>query len=205
MKTSWKWTIVCVYTIGLFTVTPYLPNLIRAATSRWTSSRVSRFVLCVEIAIALLILILAFGYLIHRRKKSALFLVSVGGIFLLSFIIYQFIPNPYEFTHLPEYAILSILIVWTLNKKKLKSTDAKKEKNVRLTISKNPYFLSAIITGVIGTTDEIYQYFLPNRHFTWYDILLNILGGILGLLIFWGIKREDVFRPKIIIKKIKNI
>ena len=24
---------------------------------------------------------------------------------------------------------------------------------------------------------------------TWYDILLNILGGILGLLIFWGIKR----------------
>ena len=123
MKTSWKWSIVCVYTIGLFTVTPYLPSLIRAATSRWTSSEVSRFVLVVEIVLALLILILAVGYLIHRRKKSALFLVSVGGIFLLSFIIYQFIPNPYEFTHLPEYAILSILIVWTLDKKKLKSTE----------------------------------------------------------------------------------
>ena len=139
---------------------------------------------------ALLILILAVWYLIHRRRKSALFLVSVGGIFLLSFIIYQFIPNPYEFTHLPEYAILSILIIWALDKEKLKRTDAKKEKNIRLTISKNPYFLSAFITGIIGSADEIYQYFLPNRYFTWYDIFLNILGGILGLLVFWGIKRK---------------
>jgi len=189
MKTSWKWTIVCVYTIGLFTVTPYLPNLIRAATSRWTSSGVSRFVLWVEIAMALLILILAVGYLIHRRKKSALFLVSVGGIFLLSFIIYQFIPNPYEFTHLPEYAILSMLLVWTLGNKKVMRTNTKKEKRLTSVIIKNPYFLSGTITGIIGTGDEIYQHFLPNRYFTVYDIFLNILGAILGLLIFWGIKR----------------
>ena len=189
MKTSWKWTIVCVYTIGLFAVTPYLPNLIRAASSQWTSSGVSRFVLCVEIAIALLILILAVEYLIHRRKKSALFLVSVGGISLLCFIIYQFIPNPYEFTHLPEYAILSMLLVWALSNKKVMRTNTKKEKNIRLAISKNLYFLSAIITGLIGTVDEIYQYFLPNRYFTVYDIFLNILGAILGLLIFWRIKR----------------
>ena len=162
MKTSWKWTIVCVYTIGLFTVTPYLPNLIRAATSRWTSSGVSRFVLWVEIAMALLILILAVGYLIHRRKKSALFLVSVGGIFLLSFIIYQFILNPYEFTHLPEYAILSMLLVWALGNKKVMRTNTKKEKRLTSVIIKNPYFLSAEITSIIGTVDEIYQHFLPN-------------------------------------------
>jgi len=46
-----------------------------------------------------------------------------------------------------------------------------------------------MVTGLIGTADEIYQYFLPNRYFTLYDIFLNILGGILGLLIFWGIKK----------------
>jgi hypothetical protein len=147
-------------------------------------------VLVVEIALALLISILAVRFLIQKKKKSALFLIYVGGIFLLSFIIYQFIPNPYEFTHLPEYAILSILIMRALDKEKLKSTDAKKEKNIRLTINKNPYFLSAIITGLIGTVDEIYQYFLPNRYFTLYDIFLNILGGILGLLIFWRIKKS---------------
>jgi len=147
-------------------------------------------VLGIEIAIALFILAIAAIYLIYRKKRSALFLIYVGSIFLLSFIIYQFIPNPYEFTHLPEYAILSILIIWALDKEKLKGTKAKKDNNKKLTIGKNPYFLSAMITGIIGTLDEIYQYFLPNRYFTWYDILLNILGGILGLLIFLGIKKS---------------
>jgi len=189
MKITRKWTVVFFYTVAIFIITPYLPQLISIASSRWSSLGVSRFVLVVEIALALLILIFAVRFLIQKKKKSALFLISIGGIFLLSIIIYKFIPNPYEFTHLPEYAILSILIVWTLDKKKLKRIDTKKEKNIRLTISKNPYFLSAIITGIIGAVDEIYQYFLPSRYFTWYDIFLNILGGILGLLIFWGIKK----------------
>jgi len=189
MKITRKWTVVFFYTVAIFIVTPYLPQLISIASSRWASSSVSHFVLGVEIAIALIVLTLAVGFLIKKKKKSALFLISVGSIFLLSFLIYQFIPNPYEFTHLPEYAILSMLLVWALGNKKVMRTSTKKEKKLRLTISKNPYFLSAMITGLIGTVDEIYQYFLPNRYFTWYDILLNILGGILGLLIFWRIKR----------------
>ena len=189
MKISGKWIIVCIYTIGIFIVTPYLPQLIRSASSRWSSSGVSRFVLGVEIAIALLILILALEFLIHRRKKSALFLISVGGIFLLSFVIYQLIPNPYEFTHLPEYAILSILIIRAMDKEKVRSKNAEKEENAKSAIIKNSYFLSAMATGIIGTGDEIYQYLIPNRFFTLYDIFLNILGGILGLLIYWRIRK----------------
>ena len=177
MKISRKWVIVCIYSICIFIFTPYLPQLIRAASSRWSKSGVSNFVLGVEIMIALLILFSA-GFFIFRKKKSILLLFSFGGLFLLSFIIYQFIPNPYEFTHLPEYAILSILIIRALNKEK------------RSSFTKNPYFLSGLITGMIGTGDEVYQYFLPNRFFTWYDILLNILGGILGLLIFWQMKKS---------------
>ena len=189
MKITRKWTVVFFYTVAIFVITPYLPQLISIASSRWASSSVSRFVLVVEIAIALLILVLAVGFLIQKKKKSALFLVSAGGIFLLSFLIYLFIPNPYEFTHLPEYAILSMLLVWALDNKKVMRTNTKKEKRLTSVMIKNPYFLSGTITGLIGTGDEIYQYFLPNRYFTLYDIFLNILGGILGLLIFWRIKR----------------
>jgi len=189
MKPSGKWAFVCTYTIGLFVITPYLPNLIEAATSRWSISGVSRFVLGVEIAIASLILVLSFVFLIRRKKKAALFLLSMGGIFLLSFILYQFIPNPYEFTHLPEYAILSMLLLWALSNEKVKRTNAKKGNRLTSVIIRNPYFMSAEITSIIGTIDEIYQHFLPNRFFTVYDIFLNILGGILGLLIIWGIKR----------------
>ena len=194
MKPSLKWAAVCIYTIGLFIVTPYLPNLIQAAASRWTSSGVKYFVLGVEITIALLILTLAVRTLIYKKKKAALLLISIGSILLLSFIIYQFIPNPYEFTHLPEYAVLSMLLLWTLAKDKIRSTDAEKRKLTPAIII-NPYFMSGTITGIIGTIDEIYQHFLPNRFFTWYDIFLNILGGILGLLIIWGIKRQKNSLP----------
>ena len=147
------------------------------------------FVLGVEIAIALFILILAIRFLIYRKKNAVIFLSSVGSIFLLSFLIYQFIPNPYEFTHLPEYATLSMLIVWAVGTEKHRIAGTPEKKKIKSPIIKNPYFLSGEVTSSIGTIDEIYQYFLPDRHFTWYDLLINTLGGILGLLIFWGIKR----------------
>jgi VanZ family protein len=177
MKITGKWVNIFVYIIGIFIFTPYLPKLIKIASNLWSSSGVSRFVLYVEIAIAVFILSLTIIFLFYKRKKSALFLISIGVIFLLSFIIYQFIPNPYEFTHLPEYAILSILIIRALDKGKKSS------------FIKNSYFLSGLITAIIGTGDEVYQNFLPNRFFTWYDIFLNILGGILGLFIYREIKR----------------
>jgi len=202
MKTPVKWIIVCIYTIVLFVVTPYLPQLIQAASARWSKSGVSGFVLGVEIAISLIIIILGVYFLIQKRKKSIVFVASIGCIFLLSFAIYQFIPNPYEFIHLPEYAVLSMLIIWTLDKKKVENNRTQDKKNQKLKIIKSSYLLSACITGIMGTIDEIYQHFLPTRHFTWYDILLNILGGILGLLIFWGIMRNKIPGP---VKKLGQI
>jgi len=189
MKSSRKWGLVCSYTVGIFAISPYLPQLLRAATIRWSNSSVSHFVLGLEILIALLVLTLAFGFLIRRKKKSTIFLISVGSIFLLSLVIYQFIPNPYEFTHLPEYAILSILVLRAIDSRKDRSPDTKQEKNLQHVIFKNPYLLSGLITGTVGTADEVYQHFLPGRFYDWHDVFLNILGGILGLLIFWGTRR----------------
>jgi len=55
--------------------------------------------------------------------------------------------------------------------------------------SNRVYFRSAIITGGLGAIDELYQGILPSRYFTWYDIFLNGLGGILGLTLVWGISK----------------
>lgn len=180
MKIAWKWVFALIYAIIIFIITPYLPNLIRDASSRWSIEELKQFVLIIEIIVVFFLLFLGIILFISRRKKSAiLFLICIGGIFLLSFILYSFLPNPYEFTHLPEYAILSILIMraWDKNKDKIN------------TLAKNSYFLSGLLTGIIGTGDEIYQHFLSNRTFTWYDIFLNVLGGILGLLVYWVIKK----------------
>jgi hypothetical protein len=52
------------------------------------------------------------------------------------------------------------------------------------------YVRSALITGVVGTIDELYQGLLPLRYFAWYDVFLNEVGGLLGLTVLWGIRRE---------------
>ena len=68
--------------------------------------------------------------------------------------------------------------------------NALEKKEKKSSAIKKPYLFSASLTGVIGIIDEIYQRFLPGRYCTIYDIFLNILGGILGLLVFWGIRRQ---------------
>ena len=188
MKILWRWVVVFVYTVGIFVVTPYLPQIIQAASSKWSSFGVSRFVLWVEIGLAVLILALAIVFIVQKKRKSAIFLISATLIFLLSLCIYQLIPNPYEFTHLPEYAVLSMLLFWAWNKTKKSREEMKSAGKPRIFM--NPYFQSGVITGMVGSADEIYQLYLPNRAYTWYDIFLNILGGILGLLIIWGMRRR---------------
>jgi len=178
MGTFRRWLAVFIYTTGIFVVTPLLPDLIRAASSRWSSRGVSHFVLNVELFLAALVLVFSISLFFFRKNKSFLLFLSLSGIFFLSFFIYQHLPNPYEFTHLPEYAILSVLVIRALDRKKSKMSR----------ITRNSYLFSGFIAALIGTADEIYQYFLPNRFFTWYDVFLNSLGGILGLLVFWGAK-----------------
>ena len=188
MKVLWRWVVVFIYTVGIFVATPYLPQLIRAASSKWSRTGVSRFVLWVEIGLALLILGIAILFIVGKKRKSAIFLISAAGIFLLSICIYQLIPNPYEFTHLPEYAVLSMLLYWASNKTRKSREEIKKAGKPR--IFKNTYFQSGAITGMVGSADEIYQLIIPSRYYTSYDILLNILGGVLGLLTIWGIRRQ---------------
>jgi hypothetical protein len=197
MKISQRWIFVCLYTIGIITITPFLPQLIRLASARWSGKGVSLFVLKIEILIALVTLVVTIVFLILRKNKSPLHLIGIGGILLMSFIIYQILPNPYEYTHLPEYAILSMLIVKAIDRRETKRIETDrcvginkiKKGDTRFSIIKNIYLKSGMLTGIIGIGDEIYQHFLPNRFFTLYDIFLNILGGILGLLVFWGVKK----------------
>jgi len=77
---------------------------------------------------------------------------------------------------------LSILILQAI-----KGYRGKKKKNDN---EKYWYFQSAAITTALGAIDELYQGVLPLRYFAWHDILLNMVGGLLGLTILWGITRE---------------
>jgi len=204
------------YLLILLVATPYLPLLIRWASSKWQAGSISSFVVGVEIFLGALLLFLAGGVFFFNRRRFPPFVFIIGGIITSAILFYFIIPNPYELTHLPEYAILSILIIKAIKKqtgkgkeklndasiypvRRISSSDQRWYKRESWIwnrfkalpkISNRVYFRSAAITGAFGAIDELYQGVLPLRYFTWYDILLNVIGGILGLTIFWGIIRE---------------
>jgi hypothetical protein len=170
------------YLLVVLIATPYLPLLIQWASFRWPAESVSGFVIGVEISIGILLIVSAVAIFFYNRRKFPSFILIIGGLIAFSSLFYLIIPNPYELTHLPEYAILGILILYAVKGR---------HGRTREKVNENYFYLrSAMITGVLGTIDELYQGILPLRCFTWYDIFLNGIGGLLGLTIFWGIARE---------------
>ena len=170
------------YVLLIWIATPCLPLLVRWASSRWPTASVKRFVLGVEISMGLLLIVFAGGIFFYNRQKFFRFILIIGGSITTSSLFYCIIPNPYELTHLPEYAILGLLMVRAIKG----DTAPLKERDGANSL----YLRSAGFTCAIGTMDELYQGLLPGRYFTWYDIMLNGLGALLGLTIFWGISRE---------------
>ena len=177
-----RWLAVYGYLLVVLIATPYLPRLIGWASLSWPAESISGFLLGVEISIGILLVVSAGGIFFYNRRKFPSFVLTIGGLIGFASLFYLIIPNPYELTHLPEYAILAMLILHAV-----KGEEGRKREKVNESYF---YFRSAMITGVLGTIDELYQGILPLRYFTWYDVFLNGIGGLLGLTIFWGVNRK---------------
>jgi glycopeptide antibiotics resistance protein len=173
-----RWLVVYGYLVVLLIVTPCLPLVINWARARWQGEAVSSFVLVVEITIGIMLILSASSIFFYNRRKFLLYVTLMGALIVASGLFFLFNPNPYELTHLPEYAILGILVIVAMKKGKEQGSES------------FLYVRSAAITVIVGIADELYQGVLPSRYFTWYDIILNGLGGLLGLTIYWGMKKE---------------
>ena len=77
-----------------------------------------------------------------------------------------------KMAHFTEYAVLGVLAVNALRTYKTK-------KALR-------FLLPAAICVVYAVTDEVHQYFVPNRSAQISDVLLDILGGIVGIAFMLG-------------------
>jgi hypothetical protein len=177
-----RWLAVYGYLLIVLIATQYLPLLIQWASSRWSAGSISGFVLGVEISLGVLLIVTAGAIFFHNRQKFPSFALIVGGLMAFASLFYLVIPNPYELTHFPEYAIMGVLILNAI--KERQGRTAEKTDGIYL------YFRSAMITGALGSIDELYQGILPLRYFAWRDIVLNGLGGLLGLTILWALTRE---------------
>lgn len=79
--------------------------------------------------------------------------------------------DPDKINHFAAYALLSVLMSWGIWK-----TEKVFKRKVLLIV--------LVISSTYGVLMEIMQYlFFPNRYFDYGDMLANILGSIIGIII----------------------
>jgi len=99
-------------------------------------------------------------------------------IILLAGIGYSFfLPLPEERVHLVQFGLLGLLACPSLKG----SNDA----------GWIGLWKPLLFVFLVGTADEVLQWFLPDRFFDLRDILFNTLGGIWGILLYLAVQRGD--------------
>ena len=94
--------------------------------------------------------------------RNLFFLFSVIVVIAM---VYRFVPIIEERIHFIEYGILGCLVWWALGKRKLRWAIA----------------LGYIL--IISVLDEVIQGILPNRYYDTRDLVMNAVGGCIGLVI----------------------
>ncbi|MFH1479411.1 MAG: VanZ family protein [Candidatus Omnitrophota bacterium] len=105
-------------------------------------------------------------FYIKFRFKVKLIYLHLGISLLVIIYSLGFIHFEIEKIHFIEYIVLGVLIY--------RAFSFNTEGSMLI-------ILTFILSGFIGTTDEIVQYFLPNRFFDVRDIMLNWIGSLLGV------------------------
>jgi VanZ family protein len=82
--------------------------------------------------------------------------------------------------HLSEYAVLAILLHRVLNPTSINPTSAWRW---------SPVGWALLLTALYACTDEFHQAFVPSRQASVLDVLIDTVGGGIGLLVCWVIGR----------------
>jgi VanZ family protein len=108
-------------------------------------------------------------------------IVYLGAIFTSS--CFHRVPLPFidrlsvdKIYHCLEYVPVGFLIFRAFNQ--------------GVNLSKRYTIILVIITGALyGLSDEIHQYFVPGRYFSWWDLTANVVGVSIGSWIYrkWGL------------------
>ncbi|MGD0615630.1 MAG: VanZ family protein, partial [Verrucomicrobiota bacterium] len=82
--------------------------------------------------------------------------------------------------HLTEYAILAVLLVRAL--RKLGEGDPRRW-------SWRQAWWTVLLVALYAASDEFHQIFVPTREASVRDVMIDTIGGIAGLLLFWAVGR----------------
>jgi len=104
--------------------------------------------------------------------------IFFAAIILLAGVGFSFsLPLPEERIHLVQFGLLGLLACPSLKGRNQNGW-------IRL-------WSPLLFIFLVGTADEVLQWFLPDRFFDLRDILFNTLGGIWGILLYLAVQRGD--------------
>lgn len=107
-----------------------------------------------------------FAYYFRGSKNAFRRIFLVGIVFLAAIFAASRMPLLEERVHLIEYGFLGFF--------------ARRD----YSLVKFGLLWSLIFVFLIGTADEMYQRFLPQRVFDLRDIFFNLAGGVLGIVLY---------------------
>lgn len=159
--------LILVYLCALYLSLPFGPHLARIANRILGSTRIKIFSY-----LSYLMILLAFIFVFFfmrsqgkktKRNETCLFLGLLGFSCLF---LHDLSLTPCERFHLMEYAILGIMVYFYF---------AQKERS--------PAFKAFVFLLLAAGLDEIFQALLPNRVGEMKDVMLNLIGGLWGILL----------------------
>ena len=125
------------------------------------------------------------AFLYGKRFFSSAKNILVTVVFIIIFCMMFYLEkNPGEKIHMLQYGIFGWLLYKALNLH-IKNT------STRL------YLIGGVTCLIAGALDEVIQAFLPNRYFTWHDVFINGISGVMVQLYIYYYLTHDVKNLKL--------
>ncbi len=108
--------------------------------------------------------------------------------------------NPYSLLHIPLYGILAILLALSIVRVTRRSGDSSIQKQSDAPVlrldARRRLFIAGSIASVVAILDEVHQLYVPGRDASVTDVLLDIFGIIIALLLFFYLFKAGIMAWK---------
>ncbi len=183
---AWLWVALCA--AAIFLVVPTARAIQKFVGEHWGRAFFGYLVIAAVAAAFLGILYLLIIRLKVRAASNYIWLAACAALYI--YFTLKLWRNPEEAVHFLEYGLLGFFLfrAW------------------RLTIPDKAAYLASFLTGtLIGTFDEIFQWFMPGRYWDIRDVGLNALAVGLFQVALWQGVRPRLVSPRIAAKSVRKI